>query len=278
MQGNDNVMPLREMLEHLSTSQLNEMMRLELQNENPDRHSVELILSILEEREAGIPFEPDAQSEAAWETYQKRLAEGPIRPQSGKNLRWLMWVASVAVVLVGLFAVVPQQAEAEGFWGVLARWKSSVLEFFSPGEDISELEHTYETDNPGLQQLYDKAVEMGIEDPLLPEWLEDYLEMTECKVVNTPSVKWIASELSNGDKYAVIKINISIEETSHRFYRDDTYSETYEKEGVSYHITQNNDRWVAVWIKDNVEYSISVECQEDVFRSILDSINEMEEN
>ena len=47
---------------------------------------------------------------------------------------------------------------------------------------------------------------------------------------------------------------------------------------MTYNITRNNDWWVAVWTKDNIECSIALDCQEETLRRILDSIYTMEDN
>ena len=61
-------------------------------------------------------------------------------------------------------------------------------------------------------------------------------------------------------------------EPARQFYRDDSYYEEYEKNGLIFYITQNNGSWGAVWTKDNIECSIILDCQEDTLRRILSSI------
>ena len=46
----------------------------------------------------------------------------------------------------------------------------------------------------------------------------------------------------------------------------------YEKNGMNFYITQNNDSWVAVWTKENIECFLTLDCQEDTLRRILGSI------
>ena len=84
--------------------------------------------------------------------------------------------------------------------------------------------------------------------------------------------------VSIGDeKIIVYKLSVYNGEPAHQFYRDDTYYDSYERNGTTYTITRNNDRWVAVWAKENIECSIFIDCQEETLYSVLKSIYVMEE-
>lgn len=275
MQENNNL-SLLEMLEQLPTSQLSEMMRQELRKEIPDKNAVKLILSILEKREENVP-ELDAQTQAAWDRYQQRVEEGSLRPKSSKNRLLVRWVVSAAVIAVALLFLVPQCADAAGFWGLLDRWRNSILEFFTQDERISDLGNAFETDNPGLQKVYDTVLEMGVSTPLVPTWLPENSSMTVFDEINTPVANRVLAEFNIEENKAVLTVAIYKEKTFHGYCGDGIDFDSYEKEGATYIITRNDNRWVAVWTKDNVEYSLSMDCQEDTLRRILASIYEMED-
>lgn len=275
MQENNNL-SLLEMLEQLPTSQLSEMMRQELRKETPDKNAVKLILSILEKREENVP-ELDAQTQAAWDRYQQRVEEGSLRPKSSKNRLLVRWVVSAAVIAVALLFLVPQRADAAGFWGLLDRWRNSILEFFTQDERISDLGNAFETDNPGLQKVYDTVLEMGVSTPLVPTWLPENSSMTVFDEINTPVANRVLAEFNIEENKAVLTVAIYKEKTFHGYCGDGIDFDSYEKEGATYIITRNDNRWVAVWTKDNVEYSLSMDCQEDTLRRILASIYEMED-
>lgn len=278
MQEN-NVTSLREMLEQLPTSRLDEMLHLELQKEPPDPDAVRLILGILEEREKNLHEEPTPQQIAAWEKYQQRIAESSLRPKKVRRWNWVWRAASAAVLVFVLIAFVPQRVEAEGFWGILSRWKESFLEFLDPEEKRVEAEKGYNTDHPGLQQVYDTVVaELGITDPMLPEWLEDECILLSCQVIHTPNADGAYAVFADGNKEIALNVDNYVEKYFHKYYRDGDYSKTYEKEGVQFDITRNNDKWVAVWTKDNIEYFLTIDCQEDTLQRILKSIYVMEAN
>lgn len=275
MQRNNGT-SLRDMLSQLPTEQLDEMLHTELGKEAPDDHAVRMILDLLEERECEEPIEMDEQTAQAWEKYQARLEEGGLKPKLAKrlHLRWLLTTAAV-LVLVMTF-IIPQQAYAETFREMLTRWKQDILEFFDPSEKVVKKEHYFETDNDGLQQIYDAALALGIEEPLIPMWFDKY-ELSEIKIIETVSTNSVVAELQTNNTLAILRVDFFESEKAHGFFADDKYYESFEKEGVRYEITLNNDRWVAVWKKGNTEYSVTIDCQEDTLRRILASIYVMEE-
>ena len=109
-------------------------------------------------------------------------------------------------------------------------------------------------------------------------WIPEEYELTELKKENTPRVCGVYANFVNGEKNLVYKAEVYTDTIHHEYYKDDSYSEIYEVEGMTYNITRNNDWWVAVWTKDNIECSIALDCQEETLRRILDSIYTMEDN
>lgn len=272
-----NMLSLRERLEELSTAKLDAMMQVELRKEVPDENSVKLILGILEEREKDFPVGMDAQTEAAWEKYQKRMDQSSAKLKRSRVWLRVCATASAAVLAVALFVVVPQRAEAVEFLKeVFSGWRNDILEFFSPDETVSEVERVFETDHPGMQMIYDTAVEMGVEDPLIPMWFEDGFAISSQKVVNTPTKIrmnfWFTSKIGE----AIFNIDKLENEKTHGYCGENENATSFEREGALFDITQNNEKWVVVWRKNNIEYFLTIDCQEDTLNKILESIYVME--
>lgn len=265
-----NGIGLRGALEQMETSGLDELLQAELGKEKPDADAVRLIVSVLEERESELPLELTPKDEEAWKQYQKRMAGLQEKPLPLRQ--WLTVAASMAIIVGLMFAVVPQQAEAESFWEMLQRWSDNILEIFNPREHVSSLEYHFESDNPGLQQVYDAVVELGVTEPVVPMWLPEGCELTMFSLKDTPMLKGVWARFSHGESGILYKVDIYEGEPARQFYRDDSYYEEYEKNGLIFYITQNNGSWGAVWTKDNIECSIILDCQEDTLRRILRSI------
>ncbi len=270
-----NIIGLRDHLEQLPPEDLQELLRVELEREEPDPDAVRMILSILEERTPETPDSMAPRKEAAWGKYRQRV-EGMIKKPSGIR-RWYVTAASLLLILGMFFTVAPQKAEAETFWEMLQRLSATVIEFISRDERPIENEYIFQTDNPGLQQVYDAVVEMGVTEPVVPMWLPEEYELTELTEINTPMLTGISASFSYNESGIVYKIDLFEGEPAHQYYKDDTHYEHYELRGTMFNITRNHEHWMVVWTTDNIECSIFVDCQEETLRRILKSIYIMEE-
>lgn len=276
----NNVSSLREMLEQMSIEQLDDLLNQELQSDTPDGNSVRLILSILREREKDYPIEITPEIQKAWKEYKQDVAHlDHENGRSGKAGSIILRIASVAAIVFILFSFVPKSVEAESFFDRLARWTGDILDFFTPSDDSAEFtDYQFVTDISGLQQIYDIVVEQGITDPVVPMWLPAGYELSEYSVKTTPSKKYLYSRFSDGASEVTYQINIYDTEVSHSFLKDDSQIKKQEINGMTYYIMRNINMWVVVWAKDNIECSISIDCQEDTLQKLLSSIYKMEGN
>ena len=270
-----NVTGLRESLDQLQTEELQTMLQTELERDTPDPDSVRLILNVLEDRESQRNQQLTEQKEAAWQKYRTKVAG--LRKKPAKHLNALAKVASVVLIAGILFVTIPGQAQAETFWEMLQRWSNSVLEYFDRDRVRAELDYVFQTNNEGLQQVYDAVVELGVTEPAVPMWLPEDCNLTELSTNSTPMLTGLWARFSYGETGIIFSTIIYKGEPAHQYYKDDTHYETYEREGATYNITRNNDRWVVVWTKENIECSIFVDCKEDTLRRILSSIYKVED-
>ncbi|MBO5130084.1 MAG: DUF4367 domain-containing protein [Oscillospiraceae bacterium] len=267
---------LREILEQMSTEQLDEMLHSELRKNPVNGSAVRMILSVLKEREADQPVEMAPEVCEAWEQYKESTSR-PVKEPIWQGRR-LLKVASMAAVLFVLIAAISQTAEAESFWGRISRWTDSIFELFAPGEEKESAEYVFETDHPGLQEVYDTLVELGVTEPVVPTWLPEGNRLTELKIKETASKTKVHASFGPHSNdtvlvYSVYDVNVPIE-----YHKDDTEVELVEIGGSTHSIIRNNGLFVTIWIKDNVECSISIDCQEDELYNILKSIYTLEVN
>ena len=260
-------------LRRLSTGQLDELLRKELRKDPVNGATVRLILEILEQREEGQSRPAGSAALAAWEKYRADR-DTPVKPGRNRFLR----VAAVIVVILTLFLLVPQKADARGLFNRIARWTDSVFELFSPGDTrVRPSEYVFETDHPGLQQVHDTLAELGITEPVVPMWLPEGYELTECEVIKTPPNTHLIATFLNADTSVVLKVSIYLTNAPSIYYKDDTSHSTYEFNGITHSIIRNQDRWVIVWTRDNLECSIFVDCREEDLYRLLRSIYKMED-
>jgi len=236
----------RNKLKRMSIAQLDELLQAELRKDTPDEEVVLPILEILEARE-----------------------QKPKR----KN-RWVISVAAAAALLVLLTAVVPKAVGANSLWDAILQLTDSVMQFFAPGVEprIAEIEHTFHTDNPGLQQLYDKVTELGITELIVPTWLPEGFELNELKVTTFEGDTKTSCSFYSGSKSIIITYRVSDDISSTQYEREMGHIETYENGGTVHAITQNDELLTAVWAKNGLECMITTNISYRLFERIIDSI------
>lgn len=265
---------VRENLEQMPTERLDELLNAELEREDPDGNVVRLILGILWEREKDMTVEVTPKMEEAWAKYQRNIAKLASTEKRPRKFRgWIVKAASMAAILCLLIFAIPQQAEAESLFEKLARLTDSIVEFFSPGMgNDNTTEYVFETDNPGLQQVYDAVVALGVTEPVVPMWLPEGYELVECKTDETSKKKSLSTNLKNEDTEVVVKYDMYNTDVSHEYHRENEQFVEYETAGVKHIIMRNNDRWVVIWFTESLECFLTLDCQEDTLYRILDSI------
>lgn len=266
-----NTADLRNQWEPLSTPELEAMLQAELDRKPPDDEKVILLLHILEAREKDLPLQLSAREEEAWQRYKQKVMN-----RKGKKrlpIRWLSVAASVVLIVTLLFSVVPQQAEAESFWEMLQRMTSTVMGYFAKDDRFGKMDYSFETDNPGLQQVYDTVVELGVTEPVVPMWIPENYKLDEFIPLDSPLTKGICAQFFDGKNEIVYKLNVYDGEPAHEYYKDDTHYESHEREGTTYYINKNDGWWSVVWTRKNIECHLTLVCQEEVLWRILESIH-----
>lgn len=262
----------REFLEGLSTAELDEMLQVELRKETIDDDLVRLMLSVLEDREKDCPVELNEEIVAAAERFENTIN---IQQKRSAKTKWprVLKVASILLVVGLLLFVVPQAVNAESLAEMLARWTDSVFEFFNPAEEHGQQpEYVFKTDHPGLQQIYDAVVEMGITDPVVPMWVPEGYVLQDMCTLRQSADETILAGLTVENGYIFLNITIHGDESSFKYEKDTQTVTIVELNGVSHYIINNLDERRATWIKDGVECSIATNCQEEELYKLLRSI------
>ena len=267
----DKELILQRELEVLSTEQLRTMLHAETDKDVPDDDLVLSILHILEDREPEVPDSGSEKEKAAWKLYRKRIRA---RRKTGclQNSR-LLRAAIVVLVCCLLFAMVPQQVEADNWWQRLTKWTSDFFGFFREEEETFRIEnYVFETDNPDLQQVYDAVVELGVAIPAVPMWLPEGYELLELRIEETRIKQYVHARFLFGDKECVLQINVLNGEAAKDYFKNDVDVQEIEKGGTIHNLVNNEDDWIVSWTKDNIECAFAIDCTEDVLYKIIESI------
>ena len=144
------------------------MLRSELEKELPDEHAVRLILKVLRDRESDYPVVLNEQIDNAWKEYEKKT-----QPAASSFKKSLVKAAAI-LVLCGMFLfVLPQEATAVSFFDRIAAWTESIFQLFSRSDlDNAQKEYIFQTEHPGLQELYNAVTELGVTTPVVHMWLD----------------------------------------------------------------------------------------------------------
>lgn len=271
MLENENMIDLFGAFKEMSSERISQLIQEETAKECPNDDLVLMALDILENREKENSVELGLKGMVAWKKYQAKVCS-----RNRKTvLIWkpLMQVASVLLVITLLFALLPTQANAETWWERLARWTDEFFSFFSPNNvEETQDEYSFETNNEGLQQIYNTVFEMGVTEPVIPMWLPDGYEMVDIIIDEMPEQRFVISNFKDGNKQIVFHIRLFFEEHTYQYCKDTERVTTYEKYGTIYYIVHNNERRTVTWTLDNIECALSIDCQEDILYEIIDSI------
>ena len=253
--------------QQMPTEQLDQILQAELEKEHPNEEVVLPILRELEEREKDIPVEKTPE---VLEILEKLSKHNTSSKQSIHKRKWIAGIAAAAVVVCVVIMSVSPTVRAESLFDVLFRWTSSVFEFFSPEQDASNppVDIIFETDNPGLQQLYDKVTELGVTELVVPMWLPEGFVLLDLKDSPMPGGRKVHVEFENGSNSVLITYRISTD-ISPKVEKEETGVEVFEAGEISHFIMDNDNNLSIVWAVDGVECSILTNiAQEDVYKLI----------
>lgn len=265
--------PLMASLEQLSTPQLEDMLRSEVKKDQPEATTVRAIMDILRRREEEPAVETGARMEAAWQDFRRKTEQ-----RSGSFRKQFLKAAAVMVACGLLLAVFTQEVSAGRLWDRIAAWTDSIFELFSREQrGRSTGEYTFRTDNPGLQELYDTVTRLGVTVPVIPMWLDGEYELESCRVVESPADKKVTAAFEDENRTAAFEIRIFEEGAPREYHKNDPDAIPYESNGILHHVFQNHGLWVVVWTRENIECSLTIDCQEHAVYRTINSIYGSEE-
>lgn len=270
-----NISFRREELEKLSTLELDQILRAELDSDTPERETVLLVLSILEDRDPTNSQKCPEGAEEAWDDFVNRTnySKQPIEKTIRKTRKWFLPVAAAAAIVLILLISVPQAVEAENIFEIFGRWTRDLFSFSNEVENQSNETYIFQTDHEGLQQLYDAVVEQGITAPVVPMWIPEKYQLEEIKTFQKFSNTKVYARLSRNDRFVQITIEEVNSSSSNVYPKDIEDAEIYVAAGVYYYIVPNEETLKAIWSYENNECSIVTNENLETLYMILNSIH-----
>ena len=197
------------------------------------------------------------------------------KPLPGKNRA--LYAAAVTLIVVGMLMFMSQEASAKSFFDRISRWTDTFFELFSPeAENDNQYEYVFQTDNPGLQEVYEKAVEIGVTGPAVPMWLPEGSELEELWASHYDTYIELFARFAKGKESFIINVCVYEECVPRKYYKSDEEIKIIEIEGIAHSLIVNDDNMTFMWSRDNYEFNIIVKCSEDDLRRTIKSIYALE--
>ena len=252
------------------TPELDKLLQLELQKEEPNEEVVLGIMRVLQEREAQKTVEVTEDIQDAWERYREKAAKPK---KSSRKQVWLVRVAAAAVIGIVILAM-PRTVGAESLLDAFFRWTESIFEFFTPEQDATKpsFEYVFKTDNPGLQQVYDKVTELGATEPVVPMWLPKGFELTELKSIRMSDGDKVYAFFRSNSRSIALSYRISVGIRAFEYEKEGSGVEAYEASEVCHFIMDNGENISVTWTVDGVECCITTDLEKEKVYKLIDSI------
>jgi len=262
-----------ESLARLPREELRRILTTELHKntEQINDDFVRLLLAELRARGCDPDYTDDDAVEAACEKFRQDTVPVP-KPRKLWYQSWILKVASVILVLGILFFALPAAAKAGNIKDVLGWWSDSVFRVFTPGEKPVTRSIVFQTDHPGLQEIYDTVTELGITQQIVPQELSEEFELTELKVVQMLDDTFIHTRLT--DHHSVILINVIIHNKQATLQHEKTAENisVWDLSGVEHYVISNSAEQIITWVAGNIECTVITDCPEEDVYDFIKSI------
>lgn len=186
---------------------------------------------------------------------------------------WMLKVAAIVLVLGILFFALPGAAQADDIHEVLSWWSDSTFQLFRPGEQPNTHEYVYQTDHPGLRQVYDAVTELGITDPIIPRWVPEGFALAELNSYPMDGHVMIYTLFSSEDAEILITIT-KYEDFSKtlQYEKNSEHTQIWDLGGTEHYVLSNTNNCTVAWVTNGIECSLSADCPEEDVYKILKSI------
>lgn len=262
-----------EALARLPRQELRRMLTAELHKNTEQINDafVRLLLAELRARECDPDYIDDDAVEAACEKFRQDTVPVP-KPRKLWYQSWILKVASVILVLGILFVVLPAAAEAGNVKDVLGWWSDSVFQLITPGKKPVTRSIVFQTDHPGLQEIYDTVTELGITQQIVPQDLSEEFELTELKVFPMLEDTSVYAQLIGNNKEILFTIIVHSEQAMIQHEKTPETILVWDLSGIEHYLITNTTEQIVTWVIDNIECTIATNCQEEDVYEFIKSI------
>lgn len=289
-------------LNRLSTEQLEELLRMDMEEGKPGNEDVIFhILEVIEQREIERSTGRIPDVDKAWGEFQEYydIPEGddtslyPCGTEHGGNtnntterslphkprLRRCLKQAIVAVIAVAavLGGMVVAQASGIDVFGTIGRWTDDVFHFMPATYENSESTGAYTGENaPEYEALREALASLGIDETLAPTWYPEGFTLTEPEI-ETSRISTSVTLEATGPDGSFVSVDIIqysstqlLPKTS--FEKDSDDIEYYSNSKQNFYILSNLNTTTAVWSDGLLVQQITGSLSDDDMKKMIDSI------
>ena len=264
----------------MSTEELEEILRLDLDAPPEQESDTEVLLTIMEIL-AQRKKESGKKAFEALESF--RLNYMPEEDQTAPILhckkktysrtpaRWLRTLAATAaVVALILLSSVTAKAFGWDIWDAVIKWTEDTFHIC--------IGNPSDAGNPGNSDglLYNTLLEAldtaEVDVALAPTWFPLDYSLTKITIERSPLQKVYTAIYQRGGESIRIQIFDYLNTDPEYVEHGEGLIETYEKDGIKYYLFSNNENMLAVWINGPFECQISGKITLDELKTMIDSI------
>ena len=264
----------------MSTEELEEILRLDLDAPPEQESDTEVLLTIMEIL-AQRKKEPENKAFEALDSFRRNYM--PEEDQTAAILhcnkktysrtpaRWLRTLAATAaVVALILLSSVTAKAFGWDIWDAVIKWTEDTFHISIGGSsDASE-----PNDSDGL--FYDSLVEALEEErvnvALAPTWFPTGYDLSKITIERTPLQRVYTAIYHNSGVSLRITVREYMDSDPEYIEQGEGLIEIYEKSGIKYYILSNYDKLRAVWVNGSFECYILGNLSIDEIKAMIDSI------
>lgn len=254
-----------------------EILRTELSKEAPDREVVVQFLKTLKESEEedtrASPVEDGPQVEKAWTRFRgNRNKPWPAEKKRPAAKLGLQLAAALTILCVILCAVQPALG-AKSLCELIGQWTEEFFSFFqTEAGPATPQPRTVLVEHPGLQEVRDTLLQLGITQPVVPTWLPDGYQLKEIKVFEVNTGLRVHAIFASAYGCVTLSIRDGYTIGSVKHSKDIADAEVVELHGVIHYIISNETEKKAVWIAEGMECFLTVNGGDEDMIKILRSI------
>ncbi len=264
----------------MSTEELEEILRLDLDAPPEQESDTEVLLTIMEVL-AQRKNEPEKTAFEALESFRQNYMpeEDPTAPvlnckkktNSRTPARWLRTLAATAaVVTLILLSSVTAKAFGWDIWEAVVKWTEDTFHI-SIGNP-SDASDPGENDALPYASLEEALVNKKVDTALAPTWFPSGYSLSSIFVEESPLQRTYRATYQCGETLLKISIHEYVESNPKFIEQGEGLIETYEASGITYYLFANNSRTQAVWINESFECYILGELTISELKSMIDSI------